>query len=64
MTGLCVRSRKRLTIPYIVSEPVTVPPGEFTRSTTAFTSSSAAARSICWLKRETGFSVACRSPPL
>ena len=62
MTGLPVFFRNFSTSSYMVSLVATAPPGEFTRSTTAFTAGSLAAFSICWVKRLRGFSVGWRNP--
>src|SRR5687768_9033264 len=64
MTGLPVFVRKSRTSEYMMSDAVTVPPGELMRSTTALTALSLAAVSICWAKRLTLFSVGWRNPPL
>src|SRR5581483_6603645 len=48
----------------MVSDAVTVPPGELTRRTTALTDGSLAAWLSCWTNRLTLFSVGSRNPPI
>src|SRR4051812_22574859 len=64
ITGLWVLVLNLARAWYMVSEAVTVPPGELMRRTTALTEESFSMVSSCWTKSETLFSWGWRRPPV